>query len=127
MSEVTDKDKFMQGTPPLLLLPAKNYIFKVNEEHFIIEIPRKGKYVELAPEIFKEEDGEFNIYDDESGILFLPSITKVLFAVNKYPELDFNQFFVPYSINIEDDKATLVGQIVEMMYTKKREDTEKED
>ena len=48
---------------------------------------------DLAPEIFNEEDGEFEILSAENNILYMPSITKVLFAISQYHDLKFNQFF----------------------------------
>ena len=119
------EDKFVKGTPPAVLMPAKNYVFKVDKSNYLIELPRKGTYHELAPEIFPEEAGEFNIYDEESKILYLPAITKVLFATSKYPDLAFNQFFVPYSIKFEEDKILIIGQVIDMMIAKKTEDLEK--
>jgi hypothetical protein len=97
------------------LFPAKNFIFKISEDNYIIEIPRKGKYHELAPEIFNEDAGEFNIYDEEAKIFYLPSITKVLFATSQYPDLKFNQFFVPYVLKLDEDKVIITGQVVDMM------------
>jgi hypothetical protein len=116
--------KFMHGTPPLALFPAKNYIFKISEDNYIIEIPRSGKYSELAPEIFDAAAGEFNIYDEESKTFYLPSITKVLFATKQYPDLKFNQFFVPYVLKLEDNKVTIVGQVVDMMVKVDNEEKE---
>lgn len=113
------EDKYMQGTPPMVLLPAKNYTFKVSEDNYVIVIPRKGKYSELAPEIFDEEAGEFDIM--EKDVLYTPSITKVLFATSKYPDLKFNQFFAPYGIRVEEESVTIVGQIIDMMLIKKEE------
>jgi hypothetical protein len=109
------EDKYMKGTPPLCAVSARDYIFKVNDANYIVEIPRKGTYSDVAPDVFEAIDGGFNIYDEESKILYLPSITKVLFAVGKYPKLDVNQLFVPYSIKTGDDIVTLVGQIITMV------------
>jgi len=103
------------GTPPMLLLPAKEYKFRIDDNNYIIELPRRGFYHDLAPDIFSIEDGEFNILDEQSNTLYTPSITKVLFAVGKYPDLKFNQFFVPYCINFKSDLVVLVGQIVSMI------------
>lgn len=107
-------ENFIQGTPPAVFLPAKNYVFKHNEEHHIIKIPRSGKYCDLAPDIFTEDDGEFNILAD-NNILYMPAITKVLFAISQYPDLEFNQFFCPYSIQFEEDEVVIVGQVIDMM------------
>lgn len=119
-------DRFVRGTPPMILLPAKSYIFKVTEEHYMIKIPRKGKYSELAPEMFDDADGEFSIYDEESKIFFTPAITKVLFASSQYPKLEFNQFFAPYSIKFEDEEVVIIGQVLSMMYLKSDNEGEEE-
>lgn len=112
---MADDFQYIKGTPPPICLPAKNYIFKLDGNHYMIEIPRKGTYHELAPELFTEEDGEFNIFDEESKILYMPAVTKVLFAMSKYPDLNFNQFFVPYSYKFEEDKVVIVGQVVDLI------------
>jgi hypothetical protein len=119
------EEQYIKGTPPMALLPAKNYVFKINDENYEIRIPRKGNYHDLAPDFFPEDAGEFNILDEESNILYIPSITKVLFATSKYPEMKFNQFFVPYVIKFGTDEVVLVGQVMDMMVTMKSEDTSK--
>jgi len=103
------------GTPPMLLLPAKEYKFRIDDNNYIIELPRRGSYHDLSPDIFSIEDGEFNILDEQSNTLYTPSITKVLFATGKYPDLGFNQFFVPYSISFKEELVVLVGQIISMI------------
>lgn len=108
-------DRYMKGTPPLCAVAARDYLFRVNDDSYIIELPRKGAYNEVAPEVFKEEDGEFNIYDEDSKILYLPSITKVMFATGKYPSLEVNQLFVPYSLKINEHTVSIVGQVVTMV------------
>lgn len=107
-------DKTVIGTPPLLFLPAKNYKFNVNDENYIIRVPRKGNYKDLDPNFFTEEDGSFNILDVDTNTLYLPSITKVLFACNKYPYLEDNQFFVPYVINFDEEEVLITGQIISL-------------
>lgn len=120
------EDKFMRGTPPMCMLPAKNYVFKITDDYHVIEIPRTGKYVDLAPEFFTEEDGEFNVLDAE-GNIYMPSITKILFATKKYPDLNFNQFFIPTLIKFTEDTVTVVGQIADMMLAVNEDGTVKEE
>ena len=108
-------DKFIQGTPPPVMLPAKNYVFKIEEGHYVINLPRKGNYHELAPDFFPEDAGDFNIFDENSKILYMTAVTKVLFALSKYPDLKFNQFFVPYSFKFEEEEVLIVGQVIDMM------------
>lgn len=106
------------GTPSLVMLPARNYYYKVvKEQHFIV-IPRKGIYSELVGEDSKElfeVEGAFNIYDENSKILYLPSITKVLFATKQYPDLPQNHLFIPVFLVFSDEDVTVVGQVVEML------------
>lgn len=108
------REKTVIGTPPMLFLPAKNYKFNVNLDNHVISIPRKGNYKDIDPSFFTEEDGSFNILDTDTDTLYLPSITKVLFACNKYPYLEGNQFFVPYVINFKEDEVLITGQIIEL-------------
>ena len=117
------EEKFIQGTPPAVLLPAKNYVFKISSKHFVIDLPRKGSYHDIAPEFFAEDAGEFHIFDEESKVLYMPAITKVLFAAAKYPDLKFNQFFAPYSIKIEEDIVSITGQVIDMMLPVKQDGT----
>jgi len=103
------------GTPSLGLLPAKNYPFKVLEGQHLIEIPRSGKYHDLDPLFFAEEDGEFNLFDGKSKIMHLPAISKVMFAVAKYPDLAVNQLFVPVTLKFKRNTVEVVGQVIEMI------------
>lgn len=118
-------DNIICGTPPMLMLPASNYTCKIDENHYIIELPRTGSYHDLAPEIFDAEAGEFNVFDEKTKTLYLPSITKLLFATSKYPKLNYNQFFIPYVVRFEEEKVVIVGQIISMVHPSKRNNGEK--
>jgi hypothetical protein len=109
------EEKVNVGTPPAVLLPAKDYMFQIDEPYYVLEIPRKGRYHDLDPEFFAEDAGEFEIYSESNGILFMPAVTKVLFATKKYPDLKFNQFFVIVSFHVERETVAIVGQVVSMM------------
>lgn len=109
------ENEIKTGTPSMLLLPAKEYSIKSDENFYTIEIPRKGVYHDIAPDIFTEKDGEFNILDDVSNILYLPSITKVLFAIGKYPELRHDQFFVPVYLKFKSDTVLIVGTLITIL------------
>ena len=115
------EDVYIKGTPPMAMLPAKNYVFKVNEGYLEIRLPRKGNYYDLDPEFFPEDAGEFNIFDETSKTLHLHTLTKVLFAISKYPDMKFNQFLIPYSFKFEDEEVILIGQIMDMMVTNRSE------
>jgi len=120
-------DKFIKGTPPMVLLPAKNYVFKLNDGYFEIELPIKGTYYELDPDFFSEDSGSFVIFDEANKIVDLAVITKVLFAVSKYPDMKFNQFLVLYTVKFEENTAILTGQILDMMVTTKSDAEETEE
>lgn len=119
----TDKKKYdfikVIGTPTMMLLPARNYKFKVYEEDYRIELPRKGAYEELDPDHFSKEDGSFNFlqYDKSKKYhtFYLPSVSKALFAAGKYPDLKDGQAFTPIGIVIRKDKIEIIGSIIEMI------------
>lgn len=106
------------GTPTLMLLPARNYKFKVHTEDYVVKLPRKGTYVELDNKIFSNEDGEFDFLqyseEDDSYIVYLPTLSKVLFAVSKYPDLNELQAFTPIALKINKDEVEVVGNVIEM-------------
>jgi len=114
--DIAPLDSIRIGTPPAVLFPARNFKFKVVNDNVTISIKRGGSYFELAPEVFTEEDGSFNIFDEESKILYLPSITKVLFAEHKYPNMEANQLFVIIALKLKDDIVDVIGQIIEILH-----------
>jgi hypothetical protein len=103
----------------MVMLPARNYYYKIIKEQHSISIPRKGSYDDLLEEenkgIFNNVDGEFNIFDENNNILYLPSITKVLFATKQYPDLPQNHLFIPVFLIFLEEEVKVVGQIVEML------------
>lgn len=117
------------GTPSMVMLPARNYYYKVIKEQHSIIIPRKGTYNDLVEEDVKglfETEGDFNIYDEQHKILYLPSITKVLFATKQYPDLPQNHLFIPVFFIFSDEDVTVVGQVVEMLSKENYDDELKE-
>ena len=109
------QDEIQFGTPTMVLLPARNYRFKVSKNEYKIVIPRSGKYVDIDPSFFNEADGYFRLYDDDNEVMYLPAISKVLFATKTYPNLDINQLFAPIAISFTDTEVTIIGQVVEML------------
>ena len=110
------KDKIKNsGILSMVLLPARtNTFFIEDKRYYTVTIPRKGKYTDIDPEFFNESDGSFDILNDEN-ILFLPSITKVLFAGKQYPDLADNQVFVPLTLKFREEMIDIVGQIVDLI------------
>lgn len=107
--------KSQEGTPTLALLPARKYHFTVLDDEFKITIPREGKYSELAPEIFNEEEGAFNLLDTEFNVMYLPAISKVLFATSQYPDLENGQLFCPMMFMFNKDTVDVVGQVIQIL------------
>lgn len=108
------------GTPTMLMLPARNYKFRVNTKEYVITIPRKGKYIEFDKELFTEEDGDFDVLapsdeKDVESILYMPSLTKVLFGASRYPDLEENQAFTPIAIVFREEEVDIVGNVIEML------------
>jgi len=103
------------GTPTMVLLPAVNYVFKVHKNEVKITVPRSGVYEQFDSEVYKKEDGEFSLFDDKSKVMYLPAISKVLFAVKKYPKLERSQLFAPIALIFRKDEVDIIGQIVEMI------------
>jgi hypothetical protein len=103
------------GTPTMVMFPARNFHFRVAKNEHEIVIPRKGNYHEIAPEVFPKEDGDFMVYDEENAVMYLPAITKILFAVEKYPDLESNQLFAPIALVIDEDEVHIIGQVIEML------------
>ena len=102
------------GTPTIALLPARNYYFKVYGKHKIT-IPRKGIYHELDPNFFSEADGEFNLLDEKNAVMYLPAISKILFATAQYPDLKDGELFAPIALKFNKDTVDIYGQIIGML------------
>lgn len=101
------------GLLSMVMLPAKNNTFLVDDKMYQITIPREGKYRDIDPDFFDEKDGEFDILNKDN-IIFLPSITKVLFATKRYPDLKDNQLFVLLSLKFKETEIEIIGQVIEM-------------
>jgi hypothetical protein len=113
--ETALKDSIHIGTPPAVLLPARNFRFKIVNDNVTININREGSYFDLAPEVFNEGDGSFNILDESNSIIYIPSITKVLFAQHRYPAMESNQLFVLIALKFKKESVDVMGQIIEIM------------
>lgn len=109
------EEVYIKGLPSLLFMQAVDYTMSHDANNYVLEIPRKGSYKDIAPEYFKDEDGEFNVFDDEKKVLYIPSLTKILLACNKYPQLDSNQVAVPITIKLLEDKIEIVYNVLSMV------------
>lgn len=103
------------GVPTLAFFPARNYKFKVHEEKHKLIIPRKGSFVELDPNFYSEEDGDFCIIPDDFSWLNVQLITKVLFAAHSYPALEDDQLFCPIHFKFVNDTIEIIGQVLTML------------
>jgi len=103
----------VKGVPGALLLPSREFKFKVYHGNHIITIPRSGAYTDIDSLFFTEKDGSF--YFMEEDTLFLPALSKVLFACKKYPSLRDNQAFVIIGIKFTDDEIEIIGNLIEFL------------
>jgi hypothetical protein len=108
-------DNTIIGMPTMVMFPAGNYCFKVSEDRHTITIPRRGDYKDVAPEIFADSDEKFEICDEKNGVVYLAALTKVLFAANKYPDLEEGQFFAPMFLLVDEDTISIVGQVLSVV------------
>ena len=121
----TTKSKVVNaiGTPTALLLPARNYKFKVFTDMHSITVPKAGKYVDLDNELFDEKDGEFYFLryseEEDSYTVFIPALSKVMFANHQYPDMKDSQAFTPISITIKGDEVEIYGNLIEMVQQEK--------
>lgn len=109
------KNDVHMGTPTMVLLPAANYLFRILKGEHKITVPRKGVYEELDPKLYSKTDGEFSLFDNKNNVMYMPAISKVLFATKQYPKLDSNQLFAPIALVFRKDEVDIIGQVVEML------------
>jgi len=121
-----NEDETQVGTPSMVLMPSRNYAFSVSKDIHVVTVPRKGTYYDLDPAFFSKEDGEFNLYDSSSGVMFLPALSKVLFATKKYPNLDDHQLFAPTSSVFKEDVVEISGYVVNMKESEDETNQEQE-
>lgn len=114
-------EKFTEefGTPTLMLLPARNYKFRVYEDKFVIKVPRNGALKDLDSEFFKDDDTKFEFlhYDEIKKTYMVPMsfISQILFATAQYPDLQDTQAFLPSALIIGEDEVTIIGKLIEMI------------
>ncbi len=109
-------EEIYNGLPTLSLMPLAETQFKVVKQ-IGITIPRKGMYSDIQPKVFSEKDGGFDVLNNEN-ILYLPSVTKILLAINKYPNLKQNQVFTPLSFEFSDTEVHIQGSVLEILKIK---------
>jgi len=110
--------EFNVGLPPLLMMAANHYPYKVVHERIKITIPRRGSYKDIDEEFFKDNPigkEEFDIFDEETKVLFPPQITKVLLAMERYPALKPNEVFVPLVFIFREETMDIIGTVFEML------------
>jgi len=109
------KNDALMGTPTIALLPAANYLFRVDKKEYKVTVPRKGVYEKLDPKMYSAKDGEFSLLDKKNNVMYMPAISKVLFATKQYPDLKPNQLFAPIALVFRDKEVDIIGQVVEML------------
>ena len=126
---MSDKDEYMEdfedetvtgGVPTLMLLPPRPYKFIVYGKKHKLTIPRRGKYVDLDAEFFTEEDGEFDILKESdkagvTGVVDIPALSSMLFAVAKYPNVGKDQAFTPRWLVVKENEVDIIGHVIQML------------
>lgn len=116
MKDISGKEvKVIKGLPALALLPARNWEFKRFDNVYAIEVPVRGLYVDLDPEFFSEDDGGFDLYDEETGKIDIPTINKVMLGTKRYPALTNSQLFTVISIKVTGDVLVVEGMVIDMV------------
>ena len=109
-----------EGLPPVVLLPAKNYFMRI-ERGIEITIPKEGNLHDLNSALFSEDE-PFKLSEDLEDEISLaaPLLTRVLFAIGKYPELSNNELFAITGIFIGEDTVSIVGNVIQF-FNKQRQ------
>ena len=75
--------------------------------------------LDLNDEIFSEEDGDFNLLQysrsKRQHTIYLPALSKILFATAKYPDLSDTQAFTPIALVVKKDSVDIIGHLIEMV------------
>ena len=114
-------NKTYSGLPPAVLLPARNYVYKEESGIVSIVLPKEGKFIDIDPTFndnFKSNGERYNLVRktrDENEVLYLPDISRVLFAKKYYPALDDHQVFILIGVEIKKDSVVLHGKIVSIL------------
>lgn len=102
------------GLLSMVMRPSRDTVFLAENRVYNITIPRRGKYKDIDPDFFDESAGDFDLLNNEN-ILFLPAITKVLYAAKQYPDLADNQLFVPLALTFREESVDIIGQIIDLI------------
>jgi len=106
------------GLPPMLMMAANHYPYKVVHERVKLTIPRRGNYKDIDKAFFADNPigrEEFDIFDEETKVFFPSQITKVLLATEKYPALKPNEVFIPLAIIFKEETLDIIGSVFEML------------
>jgi hypothetical protein len=117
------KDDITSGLPSLCLLPARDYKLILGEDDYIITVPKKGNFKDIIDSSdfvgIEAFDGEFTVYDDESGIFYPPVFTSVALALEVYPSLvnDASSFqiFSVKAVVSKGEEVSIIGEVVSLL------------
>lgn len=100
-----------KGTPSAVFLPARSYNIKESGELVALTVPVRGTFPS-DPDI--PFSGDFDL-SPERGTFLFGDLLKVMFAMRAYPELEDNQRFSIYAVEVEADKVSIVGRVIEFV------------
>ena len=98
---------FDVGVPSASLGPAKAKKYKELTGLSELSVPVRGDY----PDGFSKS-GTYDICPEE-GVFLFGLLTEVLLAHHIYPALEEGQTFVIAGLDLQEEKVTLIGRVVE--------------
>jgi hypothetical protein len=99
----------VSGLPSGVFLPVGNYKFKYLTDLAAATLPIRGQYPEGLG-----MDGGYDICP-EPGVIMFSTLTQVLLAFGKYPNLTGNQRFVMAGLELDGDNIRIIGKVVELL------------
>lgn len=109
-----------RGLPPAILLPARDYVYEEETKTVGIRLPITGKFSEIDPEFPSMQAGgdEFKLVrETKTGnkMLYIPDISRIMFALRYYPKLELHQAFSIVGFEIEEESVVVYGKIISIL------------
>ena len=107
-----------RGVSSLVLLPAKEYEWKLKGRH-VIEVPLAGKISQLLTqhelEVGTSIPGEDDFMIFSEGVFQLTELVRVLFAGAQYPALEEDECFNVVALETDENVIRVHGEIIKLV------------
>ncbi len=107
--EPVQEEKIVVGMPSANFLPLAKYKFKHLTGLASLTVPVRGTFPEDSG--FK---GEFDICPSV-GIILFGTLTQVMLALGKYPNLEEGQRFILSGLELDGENILVIGRVVELV------------